>query len=106
MQNAFIAIEDKLFYEHKGVDWKRTANGVINWIVGKEGGGSTITQQLIKNLTDDKDYSVKRKLNEIFRALQLEKDLGDKDRILEMYLNLIYLGQGAYGVNTAGNDVF
>ena len=106
LQNAFIAIEDKRFYEHKGVDWKRTANGVINWIVGKEGGGSTITQQLIKNLTDDKDYSVKRKLNEIFRALQLEKDLGDKDRILEMYLNLIYLGQGAYGVNTAATTYF
>ncbi|MBS6546671.1 MAG: transglycosylase domain-containing protein [Butyricicoccus pullicaecorum] len=106
LQNAFIAIEDKRFYEHKGVDWKRTANGVINWIVGKEGGGSTITQQLIKNLTDDKDYSVKRKLNEIFRALQLEKDLGDKNRILEMYLNLIYLGQGAYGVNTAATTYF
>lgn len=106
LQNAFIAIEDKRFYEHKGVDWKRTAYGVVNWITGREGGGSTITQQLIKNLTKFDDYSVKRKLTEIFRALQLEKDLNDKDRILEMYLNLIYLGQGAYGVNTAASTYF
>lgn len=106
LQNAFIAIEDKRFYEHKGVDWKRTAYGVVNWITGREGGGSTITQQLIKNLTKFDDYSVKRKLTEIFRALQLEKDLNNKDRILEMYLNLIYLGQGAYGVNTAASTYF
>ena len=106
LQNAFIAIEDKRFYEHKGVDWKRTANGVLNWLSGKEGGGSTITQQLVKNLTKFDDYSVKRKLTEIFRALQLEKDLNDKDRILEMYLNMIYLGQGAYGVNTAATTYF
>ena len=106
LQNAFIAIEDKRFYEHNGVDWRRTANGVLNWITGSEGGGSTITQQLIKNLTNEKDYSVKRKLNEIFRALQLEKDLNDKDKILEMYLNLSYLGQGAYGVNTAATTYF
>ena len=106
LQNAFIAIEDKRFYDHKGVDWKRTANGVVNWITGSEGGGSTITQQLIKNVTNEKDYSVKRKLNEIFRALQLEKDVDDKDKILEMYLNMIYLGQGAYGVNTAATTYF
>lgn len=106
LRNAFIAIEDKRFYEHKGVDWARTANGVVNWLTGREGGGSTITQQLIKNLTQFDDYSVKRKLTEIFRALQLEKDLNDKDRILEMYLNLIYLGQGAYGVNTASTTYF
>lgn len=106
LQNAFIAIEDKRFYEHKGVDWKRTANGVLNWLSGNEGGGSTITQQLVKNLTKFDDYSVKRKLTEIFRALQLEKDLNDKDRILEMYLNMIYLGQGSYGVNTAATTYF
>ena len=106
LQNAFIAIEDKRFYEHKGVDWARTANGVLNWITGREGGGSTITQQLIKNATQFDDYSVKRKLTEIFRALQLEKDLNDKDMILEMYLNIINLGQGAYGVNTAATTYF
>lgn len=106
LQNAFIAIEDKRFYEHKGVDWSRTANGVLNWITGREGGGSTITQQLIKNATQFDDYSVKRKLTEIFRALQLEKDLNDKDMILEMYLNIINLGQGAYGVNTAATTYF
>lgn len=106
LQNAFIAIEDKRFYEHKGVDWRRTGNAVFNWIGGQEGGGSTITQQLIKNLTKFDDYSIKRKLTEIFRALQMEKDLGDKERILEMYLNLIYLGQGAYGVNTGATTYF
>ncbi len=106
LQNAFIAIEDKRFYEHKGVDWARTANGVLNWITGREGGGSTITQQLIKNATQFDDYSVKRKLTEILRALQLEKDLNDKDMILETYLNIIYLGQGAYGVNTAAITYF
>lgn len=106
LQNAFIAIEDKRFYEHKGVDWARTANGILNWITGKEGGGSTITQQLVKNITKFDDYSVKRKIIEIFTALQLEKDLNDKDSILEKYLNLIYLGQGAYGVNTAATTYF
>lgn len=106
LQNAFIAIEDKRFYQHKGVDWKRTSYAILNWITGKEGGGSTITQQLIKNLTDYDDYSVKRKLTEIFRALELEKEVQDKDKILEMYLNTIYLGRGSYGVNTAAMTYF
>ena len=61
-----VAIEDERFYKHHGVDWKRTFGAVANWLVGDDQyGGSTITQQLIKNVTDEDDYSVKRKVNEI-----------------------------------------
>ena len=93
MKNAAVAVEDKRFYKHKGVDWKGTLVAVKTWLLGgPQRGGSTITQQLIKNATDEDDYSVKRKINEIFRALALEKEIDDKDRILTMYLNTIYLG--------------
>lgn len=104
---AFVAIEDQRFYSHEGVDWKRTLGAVKSYITGQSSyGGSTITQQLIKNVTNDKDVSVKRKINEIFRALALEKKINDKDRILEMYMNVIYLGRGAYGVQAAAQTYF
>lgn len=104
---AFVAIEDQRFYSHKGVDWKRTGGAVINYLTGSGSyGGSTITQQLIKNLTEDNEYSVKRKINEIFRALALEKQIDDKDRILEMYMNTIPFGQHAYGVQAAAKTYF
>lgn len=107
LKNAVVAIEDERFYKHHGVDWKRTFGAVFNWLVGDDQyGGSTITQQLIKNATDENDYSVKRKVNEIFRALALEDEIGDKDRILEMYLNTIYLGYNCYGVKTAATTYF
>lgn len=107
LKNAVVAIEDERFYKHHGVDWKRTFGAVVNWLVGDDQyGGSTITQQLIKNVTDEDDYSVKRKINEIFRALALEDEIGDKDRILEMYLNTIYLGYNCYGVKTAATTYF
>jgi len=105
---AFISVEDNTFYTHNGVNWKRTIGAAANWILGLEdfeGGGSTITQQLIKNLTDDKDTSVKRKLREIMRALELDKKY-EKDDILEMYLNTIYFGQNAYGVHQAAKTYF
>ena len=105
---AFISVEDNTFYTHNGVNWKRTIGAAANWILGLEdfeGGGSTITQQLIKNLTDDKDTSVKRKLREIMRALELDKKY-EKDDILEMYLNTIYFGQNAYGVQQAAKTYF
>ena len=107
LQKAVVAIEDQRFYQHQGVDWKRTVKGVLNWVTGDTGGGSTITQQLIKNLLNEKDYSIQRKVYEIFRALKLEETLnGDKDRILEMYLNTIFLGNRCYGVQTAAETYF
>ncbi len=108
LQLAFISVEDNSFYTHQGINWKRTIGATINWtgmLDDFTGGGSTITQQLIKNLTDDKDTSVKRKLREIMRALELEQKY-EKDDILEMYLNTIYFGQGAYGVQQAANTYF
>lgn len=107
LEDAFIAIEDQRFWEHDGVDWKRTGGAIIQ--VVKSGsfgyGGSTITQQLIKNVTGDKDVKIQRKLEEIFRALSLEKNRS-KEEILEMYLNTIYLSQGCSGVQTAANLYF
>lgn len=107
LKQAFVAIEDKRFYEHNGVDWRRTFGAALNWILPtNEGyGGSTITQQLIKNITDDDDYSVKRKITEIIRAQMLEEQL-DKDSILELYMNEIYFGEQAYGVQTAARTYF
>lgn len=107
LKQAFVAIEDKRFYEHNGVDWKRTAGAALNWILptGAGYGGSTITQQLIKNMTSDDDYSVKRKLTEIVRAITLEEQL-DKDTILELYMNIIYFGENSYGVQTASRTYF
>lgn len=108
LQLAFISVEDNTFYTHNGVNWKRTIGATLDWtglLSDFSGGGSTITQQLIKNLTEDKDTSVKRKLREIMRALELEKKY-DKDEILEMYLNTIYFGQGAYGVRQAAKTYF
>ena len=107
LKNAVVAIEDERFYKHHGVDWVRTIGAVKGWLLGgTQYGGSTITQQLIKNITADNDYSVKRNVNEIFRAFALEKEIDDKDRILVMYLNTIYLGYNSYGVQTAAMQYF
>ena len=107
LKKAVVAIEDERFYKHHGVDWVRTIGAVKGWLLGgTQYGGSTITQQLIKNITADNDYSVKRKVNEIFRAFALEKEIDDKDRILVMYLNTIYLGYNSYGVQTAAMQYF
>ncbi|MBR5827355.1 MAG: transglycosylase domain-containing protein [Clostridia bacterium] len=101
---AFICLEDKRFYEHPGVDWIRTAGVMIN--PAYEGqGASTITQQLIKNLTDDDEVTYSRKFNEILRALNLENNYSKKD-ILEAYLNTVSLGAGCYGVKTAAETYF
>ncbi|MBO5440536.1 MAG: PBP1A family penicillin-binding protein [Clostridia bacterium] len=108
LKNAFIAIEDKRFYKHKGVDWLRTIKAAGNYIFGfdkRSFGGSTITQQLIKNLTGDNNASPKRKLEEIFRAINLEKDLS-KNEILESYLNVVYLSENCYGVGSASELYF
>ncbi|MGN1098334.1 MAG: transglycosylase domain-containing protein [Clostridia bacterium] len=112
LQNAFISIEDERFYSHHGFDVKRTAGAALSYIKNKltgstarTFGGSTITQQLIKNLTDEKDYSLDRKIQEIYRAYQLEKELS-KEEILEYYLNTIYLSQRCNGVSSAANTYF
>ena len=108
--DAFISIEDQRFYEHNGVDWKRTASAFINYlpfvnIYDSNQGGSTITQQLIKNITNDRDKSATRKLREILRAQYIEKKLSKTD-ILEAYLNTISLGSSICGVQVAANYYF
>lgn len=104
--DAFVAIEDKRFYDHAGIDWGRTASAIWQYLRGNRGfGGSTITQQLIKNLTGDNERSVRRKIEEILRAVELEKKLS-KEQILEKYLNVVNLAQNCYGVRTAANVYF
>ena len=107
VQNAFIAIEDHRFFEHKGMDLRRTAGAILGFFSGgvRSYGGSTITQQLIKNLTGDNSVTPKRKLTEIMRALKLEKSM-TKEAILELYLNTVYLAQGCYGLETAAETYF
>ena len=107
---AFIAIEDKRFEEHSGVDIKRTIGATVNYLLKHDSsyGGSTITQQLIKNATGEDDKTSMRKVKEIAKAFQIEREMS-KDQILESYLNTIPLGGGAknvYGVKIAANYYF
>ena len=105
--HAAVAIEDKRFYEHQGVDWITTSKACVNMFFGgsSEFGGSTITQQLIKNLTQEDGVTVQRKVLEIFRAQQFERRY-NKEVVLEWYLNTIYMGQGCYGIKTAAATYF
>ncbi len=107
LKDAFIAIEDERFESHFGIDLKRTGAAVLKFVTtgNSDFGGSTITQQLIKKVTKDEDRSWQRKAREIVRAIQVEKWL-TKDEIIEMYMNLIYLGEGAYGVEKAAYTYF
>lgn len=111
LPKAFVAIEDERFYDHGGVDIKRTIAATAKWGLSKIGigsssyGGSTITQQMIKNLTNEKERSWERKVKEIARAHYIEQELS-KDQILELYLNLIFLGEKTYGVEVASNYYF
>ena len=108
---AAVAIEDHRFYEHQGVDWITTVKATARMFFGDSSvGGSSITQQLIKNvlLTEDEsadEITVQRKVLEIFRAIQLEKSY-DKETIMEMYLNVIYLGQNCRGVRAAAEQYY
>lgn len=105
-QKAFIAIEDNRFYDHLGVDFRGTARAVVSTLSGREvQGGSTITQQLAKNAFLTQERTITRKVKEAFLARELEKRY-TKDEILEMYLNHIYFGQGAYGVESAARYYF
>ncbi len=107
LREAFIAIEDQGFYEHRGVEWKRTAYAALNQILHfrPRFGGSTITQQLIKNVHGDRDVSIVRKIKEIVRALRLERTY-TKDEILTYYLNIVPLGHGCVGVKSAARYYF
>ncbi len=104
---AFVSIEDKRFFEHGGVDFKRTLGAGLNYFLNfrEEFGGSTITQQLIKNVTGDDDYSLLRKVREMLWAIDLERKMS-KDEILESYLNIINLSNGCYGVGAASEYYF
>lgn len=108
LKNAFVAIEDKRFRQHQGVDWKRTVAAFANMFVdlySSNQGGSTITQQLVKNITGDNKQTPMRKIREIMRARYLESEY-HKDTILECYLNTISLGGGICGVEVAANYYF
>ncbi|MBQ2917489.1 MAG: transglycosylase domain-containing protein [Clostridia bacterium] len=113
LPTAFVSIEDERFYDHMGVDVKRTIGATAKYALSKIGigsssyGGSTITQQVIKNITEEKDRTWQRKVKEIARAYYIEEELS-KDQILELYLNLIYMGGNTniYGVEVAANYYF
>lgn len=104
---ALVAIEDRRFYEHKGVDWFRTLAAITTMFSSSDDifGGSTITQQLIKNLTGNNVVTVRRKLIEIFQALEFEQKY-DKDEIITWYLNAVYFGEGSYGIYAAAKTYF
>ncbi len=112
LKNAAVAIEDERFYKHNGVDLGRTFTATVKWAFSKIGigdatyGGSTITQQLVKNITNEKDKSAIRKIKELMRATALEKEVDDKDKILTMYLNISYFGNRCNGVEAASNLYF
>lgn len=104
--HAAVAIEDKRFFEHQGVDWFTTIKAVAGMFFSDDTvGGSSITQQLIKNQTGEDSVTVQRKVLEFFRATDLEKRY-DKDVIITEYLNSIYLGQGCRGVKSAAEAYF
>ena len=108
LKNAYVAIEDERFYKHGGIDIKRTGGAIISYIThfGKSSyGGSTITQQLVKNLTGDNTDTITRKVKEWWKAELLETELS-KDEILEAYFNIIYVGPHMYGVEVGSQYYF
>src|SRR6516164_577657 len=107
VQKAFVAAEDKRFYEHQGVDERGLIRAMISNLAkqGRPQGGSTITQQVVKNLLVGDDVTYERKMREVVLASRVEHTLG-KAEILETYLNTIYLGRGAYGIELAARTYF
>ncbi len=107
IKNAIVSVEDKRYYEHQGVDYKRIIGAFIADIRSRTivQGGSTITQQYVKNVYFSPIQTFRRKINEAVIAIQLERHY-TKDKILEMYLNTIYFGAGAYGVEKASQVYF
>lgn len=103
---ALVDIEDHRFWEHSGVDWYSTASAMIQTLTGgNTRGGSTITQQLLRDITDDKDVTVQRKVREIFRALEFEKS-HIKEEIITLYFNRISFGFQFDGIATAAEGYF
>ena len=103
LKNAYVSIEDQRFYSHHGVDIKRTGAAILSYVIRRGSssfGGSTITQQLVKNLTGDDSNTISRKVKEWFYAFVLDCSFS-KDDILEAYLNIIYTGPNIYGVKEA-----
>ncbi|MBR7137678.1 MAG: transglycosylase domain-containing protein, partial [Clostridia bacterium] len=108
LQNAVVAIEDERFHEHYGVDWKRTVSAVANIVLHfreTEYGGSTLTQQLVKNLTGNDDHTIERKITEILTAIELEQQYS-MDEILQAYLNIIPLTGTIEGVGAGAQYYF
>lgn len=108
LKNAYISIEDQRFYSHSGVDLPRTTAAIFSYIknLGSSSfGGSSITQQLVKNLTGDNSSKITRKINEWIKAFAIEGVL-EKNEILEAYLNIIYIGPNIYGVGLGSNYYF
>ena len=108
LKNAYVAIEDQRYYSHFGIDIKRTVAAIGSYIINwgdSSFGGSSITQQLVKNLTGNNSNSVSRKITEWIKAIQLEMFLS-KDEILGTYLNIIYTGPNIYGVQKASEYYF
>lgn len=104
--DATVAAEDKRFWQHQGVDFTRTIYATVMFLTGNtDGGGSTITQQLIKNVTGHDEVRIDRKVKEIFNALALEKKYS-KEQIIEAYLNVITFGYNTYGIQAAANMYF
>ncbi len=106
--DAVVSIEDERFFEHKGVDLKRTFGAAYTYLTNNgnsDFGGSTITQQLVKNVTEDKETNIKRKIREWYRAYVLESNFS-KEKIFEEYINTIYMGEGAYGFEVASKKYF
>jgi len=107
VQKAFVAAEDKRFYEHKGIDER----GIIRAFVanlaqsGRPQGGSTITQQIVKNLLVGEDLTYERKIREMVVASRVERTMS-KPEILELYLNSVYLGRGSWGIELAARSYF
>ncbi len=104
LKEAFLAIEDRRFNYHFGIDPISIATNIVRGLQGRRmGGGSTITQQLAKNLFLSSDRTLWRKLKEMVLAFKLEHYF-TKDRIIEMYLNNVYFGDNTYGVETASRQ--
>lgn len=105
---CFLAMEDRAFFKHKGVSLTRTAKAAVNYLLGSRGGsfgGSTITQQVVKNISGDSEYTVRRKLSEILRAYHMEQ-MHSKEEILEVYLNVLPMGENTVGIGLAAERYF